>query len=118
MAFMEGSAADMLIKVVVFALVQVLVFLILKSSSDVFSKNKMRSLSFKPARSASIRRILAVISDLPAGGEVSSRSSRACWHPVLENMPLLMRINTKSSSAFHSWLWQLGVCLGIDSFVL
>ncbi|XP_034688977.1 uncharacterized protein LOC117916880 [Vitis riparia] len=81
MAFMEGSAADMLIKVVVFALVQGLVFLILKSSSDVFSKNKMRSLSFKPARSASIRRILAVISDLPAGGEVSSRSSRGLLAP-------------------------------------
>lgn len=78
---MDGSAADMLIKVVMFAVVQGLVYLILKSSSDLFSKKNMRSLSFKPARSASIRRILAAISDFPAGTEASSPSSRDLLHP-------------------------------------
>ncbi|KAI9196010.1 hypothetical protein LWI28_020240 [Acer negundo] len=71
---------DILLKIGVFVLVQVLVYLILSNSSNIFSKNKMmRSHSFKPARSVSIRRILAAISDIPPGGEASpiSRGSRS-----------------------------------------
>ena len=75
----EMSLADSLMKVLMFVIVQALVYLILSKSSDIFSKNKMRSLSFKPARSLSIRRILASISDLPQGVEPSpsSRSLRS-----------------------------------------
>ncbi|KAK3204992.1 hypothetical protein Dsin_019038 [Dipteronia sinensis] len=71
---------DILLKIDVFVLVQVLVYLILSNSSDIFSRNKMmRSLSFNPARSVSIRRILAAIFDIPPGGEASplSRGSRS-----------------------------------------
>ncbi|KAL5833994.1 hypothetical protein ACOSQ3_017668 [Xanthoceras sorbifolium] len=64
---------DALMKIAIFVLVQVLVYLILSNSSDIFSKNRMmRSLSFKPARSVSIHRILAAISDIPPGGEAAS----------------------------------------------
>uniref|UniRef100_A0A0A0LD48 Uncharacterized protein n=1 Tax=Cucumis sativus TaxID=3659 RepID=A0A0A0LD48_CUCSA len=35
------------------------------------NRHKVRSLSFKPARSVSIRRFLAALSDLPPGGELS-----------------------------------------------
>ncbi|KAJ4848396.1 hypothetical protein Tsubulata_025558 [Turnera subulata] len=70
----EASLADVLIKVLMFVLVQVLVYIILSNSSDVFSKNKMRSFSFKAARSRSIRRALAVISDMPFGTELSPSS--------------------------------------------
>ncbi|XP_022147203.1 uncharacterized protein LOC111016209 [Momordica charantia] len=55
----------------VFFLVQILVYLILSKSSDVFSKNTKRSLSFRHVRSLSIRRILAALSDVPSGGEPS-----------------------------------------------
>lgn len=66
---------DSILKVAVFVLVQALVYLILSNSSHLFSKNKMmKSLSFKPARSGSIRRMLAAISDVPLGGEVSPTS--------------------------------------------
>lgn len=77
----ESSLADALMKVAMFALVQALVYLILSSSSDIFSKKKMRSFSFKPARSVSIRRILAAISDMPPGGEASP-SSRGLRSPA------------------------------------
>lgn len=77
-AFMETTFGDMLFKVGVFFLVQVLICLILSKSSDVFSKTKKpRSLSFKPARSVSIRRILAALSDMPPGGEPSPSSQGA-----------------------------------------
>lgn len=60
-----------------FVIVQALIYLILSNSSDVFSKTKMvRSFSFKPARSVSIRRMFAAIADMPAGGEASPSSSR------------------------------------------
>ncbi|KAF7121397.1 hypothetical protein RHSIM_Rhsim13G0228000 [Rhododendron simsii] len=77
---MEMSLEDMLVKVGMFVLVQALVYLILSNSSNIFSSDsKLRSLSFKPARSVSIRRMLAAISDVPQGGEASpvaaSRSS-------------------------------------------
>ncbi|OEL37184.1 hypothetical protein BAE44_0001797 [Dichanthelium oligosanthes] len=59
---------DALAKVAVFALVQALVYLILRKSSDVFTPGKMaRSLSFRPMRSMSIRRVLAAFSDVPVG---------------------------------------------------
>ena len=108
----------MLIKVVVFALVQGLVF---------WSLRVLQTCSPRTRWDLSASSLLGLLAF--AGFLLSSRicqpaarchrdHQEACWHPVLENMPLLMRINTKSSSAFHSWLWQLGVCLGIDSFVL
>ncbi|XP_020224409.1 uncharacterized protein LOC109806425 [Cajanus cajan] len=68
---MESSLGDMLIKVGVFILVQALVYLILSNSSNIFSKNIKRSNSFRPARSVSIRRMLALISDFPPEGEPS-----------------------------------------------
>ncbi|KAI8545692.1 hypothetical protein RHMOL_Rhmol07G0059100 [Rhododendron molle] len=51
----ETGLGDLLFKVVLFVLVQALVYLILSKSSDIFSKNRVRSASFKPARSVSIR---------------------------------------------------------------
>ena len=66
----ETDLVDVVLKGVVFVMVQALVYVILSSSSNLFSRNKnMRSLSFKPARSSSINRILASISDLPLGGD-------------------------------------------------
>ncbi|CAN6883662.1 unnamed protein product [Brassica oleracea] len=78
---MEGSLEGMLMKVSIFALVQALVYLILSTSSSVFSNvfsksNTMKRLhSFRSARSMSISRILAVLQDMPAGGEISPSSS-------------------------------------------
>ncbi|KAG5538972.1 hypothetical protein RHGRI_019501 [Rhododendron griersonianum] len=51
----ETGLGDVLLKVVLFVLVQALVYLILSKSSDIFSKNPVRSASFKLARSVSIR---------------------------------------------------------------
>ncbi|KAI9104274.1 hypothetical protein K1719_023110 [Acacia pycnantha] len=60
---------SMLVKVIVFVVVQVLVYFIVSSSSDIFSDIKhKRSDSFKLARSASIRQILAVLADFPSEG--------------------------------------------------
>ncbi|XP_052170167.1 uncharacterized protein LOC127786663 [Diospyros lotus] len=67
----ESSFQDMLLKVVLFVVVQALVYLILSGSSNIFSKRKPRPNSFRPARSISIRRMLAVLADMPAGGEPS-----------------------------------------------
>ncbi|KAL1567289.1 hypothetical protein AAHA92_02782 [Salvia divinorum] len=64
---MDGST---LVKVVLFILVQGLVYLILSQSSNVFSKLP-RSHSFKTARTLSIRRWAAALADIPAGGEAS-----------------------------------------------
>ncbi|KDP20380.1 hypothetical protein JCGZ_05263 [Jatropha curcas] len=61
----------MLLKIVMFAVVQALVYIILSKSSNIFSKTVKRTYSFRPARSVSIRRILAVLEDMPAGGELS-----------------------------------------------
>ncbi|XP_062199148.1 uncharacterized protein LOC133901708 [Phragmites australis] len=66
---MESELQAALIKVGVFVLVQALVYLILSQSSTVFSRTK--SLSLRPARSLSARRMLALLSDLPPGGEPS-----------------------------------------------
>ncbi|XVE52260.1 hypothetical protein DITRI_Ditri02bG0108800 [Diplodiscus trichospermus] len=85
----ETSLADSLMKVLMFVIVQALVYLILSKSSDIFNKNKMRSLSFKPARSISIRRILGSISDLPQGVEPSpsSRGLRSQTEEYTEEYP-------------------------------
>ncbi|GJN00620.1 hypothetical protein PR202_ga17816 [Eleusine coracana subsp. coracana] len=69
-----------LAKVAVFALVQALVYLILRNSSDVFSpgmgRTAGRSRSFRPMRSMSVRRVLASFSDVPVGiPEESSAAS-------------------------------------------
>ncbi|KAM7472431.1 hypothetical protein LguiA_010614 [Lonicera macranthoides] len=73
MAF-ESIFEDTLLKVAMFVLVQALVYAILSKSSNIFSKaSPLRSLSFKSARSVSIRRIMAVLSDVPAGGEQSPK---------------------------------------------
>ncbi|XP_078444485.1 uncharacterized protein LOC144713690 [Wolffia australiana] len=67
---MEGG---FLVKVGVFAIVQLLVYLILSGPSGIFSKERAmkRSASFRTVRSISIRRLLAALSDMPAGGEFS-----------------------------------------------
>ncbi|KAI8526326.1 hypothetical protein RHMOL_Rhmol13G0299300 [Rhododendron molle] len=73
------SWEDMLVKVGMFVLVQALVYLILSNSSDIFSSDsKLRSLSFKPASSVTIRRMLAAISDVPQGGEASPVAAARC----------------------------------------
>lgn len=64
----------MLMKVALFCVVQGLVYLVLSKSSNIFSKTKPSPNTFRPARSVSIRRILAAIQDLPAGGEPSPSS--------------------------------------------
>ncbi|XP_071716245.1 uncharacterized protein [Rutidosis leptorrhynchoides] len=66
-------SGDTLLKVSLFILVQGLVYLILSSSSNIFSKTapSLRATSFRTVRSVSIRRIMAALSDLPAGGETS-----------------------------------------------
>uniref|UniRef100_A0ACD5YU47 Uncharacterized protein n=1 Tax=Avena sativa TaxID=4498 RepID=A0ACD5YU47_AVESA len=67
-ALISPELRDVLAKVAVFLLVQGLVYLILRESSDVFSKDKiLRSLSFRPMRSMSVRRVLAPLSDVPVG---------------------------------------------------
>ncbi|KAL7199256.1 hypothetical protein ACSBR2_021527 [Camellia fascicularis] len=69
---LEISWENTLTKVAMFLLVQALVYLILSNSSNIFSKSKMmRSLSCKSANSGSIYKILALISDMPQGGEAS-----------------------------------------------
>ncbi|WOH13022.1 hypothetical protein DCAR_0832531 [Daucus carota subsp. sativus] len=66
------EAETFVIKVVMFVVVQALVYFILSNSSNVFSDNKLiKSLSFKPARSLSISRMIASISDFPQSGEGS-----------------------------------------------
>ena len=78
---------DALAKVAVFALVQALVYLILRKSSDVFAPGRTaRSLSFRPMRSMSVRRVLAAFSDAEAGAPAPSAldnpgadDERASW---------------------------------------
>ncbi|GJN29341.1 hypothetical protein PR202_gb17562 [Eleusine coracana subsp. coracana] len=66
---MSPELAAALCKVAVFMLVQALVYLILRKSSDVFSPARTtgRSRSFRPMRSMSVRRVLASFSDVPVG---------------------------------------------------
>ncbi|KAL7204182.1 hypothetical protein ACSBR2_017285 [Camellia fascicularis] len=70
----EISLGDMLVKVVVFMVVQALVYIILSRSSNIFSKSEMGSPRFKRARSVSFRRFLAALADMPPGGEPSPSS--------------------------------------------
>ena len=68
----EYDLGDMLVKIALFLLVQALVYCILSNSSNLFSNSPPRSPgNFRPARSVSIRRFLAALSDMPAGGELS-----------------------------------------------
>ncbi|KAK4253640.1 hypothetical protein QN277_010288 [Acacia crassicarpa] len=77
---------DMLMKVVVFVVVQVLVYFIVSNSSGIFSDTKhQRSDSFKLARSASIRRILALLADLPSEEGESYTPSYELSHQSLLN---------------------------------
>ncbi|PQQ16273.1 hypothetical protein Pyn_21960 [Prunus yedoensis var. nudiflora] len=72
-----------LMKVAMFVAVQALIYLILSSSSNLFSKNKLRSFnSFRPARSASINRLLAAISDLPTGAADDPASPSSSPNPA------------------------------------
>uniref|UniRef100_A0A0D3H7G8 Uncharacterized protein n=1 Tax=Oryza barthii TaxID=65489 RepID=A0A0D3H7G8_9ORYZ len=66
---MEAAASshEALVKMWVFVLVQALVYLILAQSSDVFSRAKSLQGEGAPA----VRRMLAALSDMPAGGEPS-----------------------------------------------
>lgn len=65
----ELLLGDALLKVAVFAVVQALVYLILRKSSGVFApaEKTARSFSFRPMRSMSVRRVLAAFSDVPVG---------------------------------------------------
>ncbi|XP_030511075.1 uncharacterized protein LOC115725635 [Cannabis sativa] len=70
------SGSEMVIKIAIFFMVQALVYLILSKSSTVFSSSDLkRSHSFRPARSVSIRRFMAALADMPAGGELSPSGS-------------------------------------------
>ncbi|KAI4311132.1 hypothetical protein MLD38_036052 [Melastoma candidum] len=83
---MEIAGMDeLLVKLVMFLVVQALVYLILSNSSTVFDKNVKRSLGFKPVRSISIQRMLAAISDHPVGVEPSPTTpAAAVVRPVWE----------------------------------
>ncbi|KAK9283130.1 hypothetical protein L1049_011361 [Liquidambar formosana] len=86
MAIESSLFGDMMLKVGVFVVVQALVYLILSKSSNIFSKTKMRPVdSFKTARSVSIRRMLAALSDLPPGGEPSPSRDRDLPSPIQQN---------------------------------
>ncbi|XP_020089698.1 uncharacterized protein LOC109711184 [Ananas comosus] len=77
-----GGGGDVLTKVGVFVLVQALVYLILTKSSNIFSScsssssfSVLRSLSFRPVRMSSVRRVLASLSDVPAGSDDPSSAN-------------------------------------------
>ncbi|KAF0902593.1 hypothetical protein E2562_018087 [Oryza meyeriana var. granulata] len=72
-----------LAKVAVFALVQALVYLILRKSSGIFSPDRTaRSLSFRPMRSMSVRRFVAALYDDPVGVPEDGGSSASAPQPV------------------------------------
>ncbi|KAL7258370.1 hypothetical protein ACSBR1_004487 [Camellia fascicularis] len=98
MEAIESSLGEMLVKVGLFILVQALVYVILSKSSNIFSKNKVRpSPSFKTARSVSIRRLLAFLGDMPAGGETSPSPSSPLPSEDMINSPT----NNKKKNKFH-----------------
>lgn len=66
-----GGLGEALGKMCVFVLVQALVYFILSNSSNVFSATRRASFGLRTVRSLSIRRILAALADMPAGGETS-----------------------------------------------
>uniref|UniRef100_A0ACD5Y1F7 Uncharacterized protein n=1 Tax=Avena sativa TaxID=4498 RepID=A0ACD5Y1F7_AVESA len=67
---MLASQHGALLKVGLFVLVQALVYLILAQSPSVFSSTKTLS-KLRTSRSLSARRMVALLSDLPFGGEPS-----------------------------------------------
>jgi formate--tetrahydrofolate ligase len=84
MEFEMGQLASQhgaLLKVGLFVLVQALVYLILAQSSSVFSSTKTLG-KFRPSRSLSARRMVALLSDLPLGGEPSPRAVSGEPSPV------------------------------------
>nr|XP_043622411.1 uncharacterized protein LOC122594003 [Erigeron canadensis] len=95
MAFEDIISGDTCIKVGLFILVQALVYLILSNSSNIFSKTapSLRATSFRTVRSVSIRRIMAALSDLPAGGETS---------PSVKGSMALNRQDSVSTTHDHS----------------
>ncbi|GAB2286998.1 hypothetical protein Dimus_021384 [Dionaea muscipula] len=92
----EIPLADTLIKVAMFVLVQALVYLILSSSSNIFSSDdnknsKMaaaRSLSFRSSCSGSIRRISSLFSDLPELSSELLESSKVPLPTIEKEHPL------------------------------
>nr|BAJ99314.1 predicted protein [Hordeum vulgare subsp. vulgare] len=78
-----ASQHGALLKVGLFVLVHALVYLILAQSSSVFSTTK--TLGLPPARSLSARRMVALLSDLPLGGEPSPRAG-----PVEPSSPVAL----------------------------
>ena len=68
MMVFEDSSKE-LVKACLFIVVQGLVYLIVRSSSDIFSTVKTRSFSFRSVKSTSFSRILALFTDLPSGVE-------------------------------------------------
>ncbi|KAL7238270.1 hypothetical protein ACSBR2_004385 [Camellia fascicularis] len=83
MAAIESSLGEILVKVGLFILVQAL--------------NKVRpSPSFKTARSVSIRRLLAFLGDMPAGGETSPSSSSPLPSEDMINSPTNNKKKNKS----------------------
>ncbi|KAK9692411.1 hypothetical protein RND81_09G262200 [Saponaria officinalis] len=79
----EMSMLQIITHLGVFLIIQALVYIILTNSSNVFSKDKqLKSLTFKRARSLSIRRILSLVSDQP-----SEPSPTALPSPVFRNDP-------------------------------
>ncbi|KAI7983384.1 hypothetical protein LOK49_LG15G02579 [Camellia lanceoleosa] len=98
--WMSMPEADMLMKVGMFVVVQALVYLILSNSSDIFSKDKVRrSLTFKPARSVTICRLLAFISDTPQGGDDDASPS---LHSPTQEYPMTTDDEFKSSSLINA----------------
>ncbi|CAL5354229.1 hypothetical protein ACSBR2_033813 [Camellia fascicularis] len=98
--WMSMPEADMLMKVGMFVVVQALVYLILSNSSDIFSKDKVsRSLTFKPARSVTICRLLAFISDIPQGGDDDASPS---LHSPTQEYPMTTDDEFKSSSLINA----------------
>ncbi|XP_057550346.1 uncharacterized protein LOC130828395 [Amaranthus tricolor] len=72
----DMSLVDVLIHLSCFLVVQALVYLILSNSSNLFSKDKtLKSLSFKRARSSSVRHLLSLISDVPSGSTPTGLAS-------------------------------------------
>ncbi|PKU85054.1 uncharacterized protein LOC110097264 [Dendrobium catenatum] len=84
-----SSSSEFLIKVILFAAVQVLVYLILSKSSAVFGKTDEKTGGFAPSRSLSVRRVLAAVLNFSASGELqlpspnpSYASSSACAEAI------------------------------------
>ncbi|EXB93500.1 hypothetical protein L484_000061 [Morus notabilis] len=96
MAVIESDyLAEVVLKGAVFVLVQVLVYVILSTSSNLFSRNRniMRSFSFKPAPSSTINRILASISDLPLGGDQPPASTTEHFSSAKDHHQLVFPAN-------------------------